>query len=149
MPTTLLVWIFSLTGLGVCLLAFWKGEASERLGSWCILANLLTSIVATTFLGPDVKPVGQLVIDAATALGLLFVVLRYGSLWLGAVMLLYAAQFTLHSYYFVAARPIDNFHVAANNLDFLAVIFCLGAGTFVSIRRRAVSARAAEVARAA
>ena len=142
MPTSLAVWIFSLTGLGVCLFALWKGGAAERIGAWCILANLLTSMVSATFLSPDLVPVGQLVIDAATAVGLLIVVLRYGSLWLGGAMLLYAAQFTLHSYYFVAARAPDYFHAVANNLDFLAVIICLGAGTVMAMRRRAVTARA-------
>jgi len=136
MPTSLIVWIFSLIGLGVCLLSLWKGQASERLGAWCILANLLVTILATTLLSPDMRPIGQLVIDAATALGLLFVVLRFGSLWLGAVMLLYAAQFTLHSFYFVTSRPTDNLHAAVNNIDFLAVIVCLAAGTLISIHRQ-------------
>ncbi len=146
MPTSLIVWIFSLTGLAVCLAALWKGEASERLGAWCILANLLITILATTFLGPEIRAVGQLVIDAATAVGLLIVVLRYGSLWLGGAMILYAAQFTLHSFYFVTGRAPDNLHAAANNLDFLGVIVCLAAGTGISIRRRAASARAATLA---
>ena len=136
MPTSLIVWIFSLTGLSVCLLALLKGQASERLGAWCILTNLLVTILATTFLNPDIRPVGQLVIDAATALGLLAVVLRYGSLWLGGAMLLYAGQFTLHSFYFVTSRPTDNLHAVINNLDFLAVITCLAVGTVVSIRRQ-------------
>ena len=136
MPTSPIVWIFSLTGLGVCLLALLKGQASERLGAWCILTNLLVTILATMFLSAEMRPVGQLVIDAATALGLLVVVLRYGSLWLGGAMLLYAGQFTLHSFYFVTSRPTDNLHAAVNNLDFLAVITCLAVGTWVSIRRQ-------------
>ena len=55
-------------------------------------------------------------------------------------MLLYAAQFTLHSFYFVIARPVDFFHATVNNLDFLLVIICLGVGTFVSVRRARLAA---------
>jgi hypothetical protein len=143
MPTSFIVWVFSLTGLSVCLLSLWKGQAAERLGAWCILANLLISIIATTVLSPQTRPIGQLVIDAATALGLLLAVLRFSSLWLGMVMLLYAGQFTLHSFYFVTSRPPDNLHAAINNLDFLAVIVCLAVGTLFSMYRQRRAAQAA------
>ena len=47
----------------------------------------------------------------ATALCLLVIAVRYASFWLGGVMLLYAAQFSLHAFYLVTSRPIDIDHV--------------------------------------
>jgi hypothetical protein len=51
-------------------------------------------------------------------------------------MLLYALQFALHAFYYVAERPRDSMHVILNNLDFFAVCVCLAAGTAVAWRRR-------------
>ncbi|MEO8113541.1 MAG: hypothetical protein ABI655_04100, partial [Phenylobacterium sp.] len=113
----------------------WTGGPAERWGAWLILASTLL-YSATAPLHPASKVIVQLSLDGATALGLLVVALRYGSSWIGVVMLLYALQFTLHAYYFVANRPIDQFHIQANNTDFAAVILSLVIGTVVSWRAR-------------
>jgi hypothetical protein len=141
--------------VAVCLLALWKGGPPERFGSGLILAIMVLQRIISAALSsstghfPPVDPVIRLIGDGVTAVGLLAISLRYASLWLGGAMLLYAAQFTLHSYYFVTHRPNDNFHAAVNNLDFVGITLCLAIGTVVSWRRRVVANRAAAKAAAA
>lgn len=117
----------------VCLFALTKGDAPERFGAMVILANMLIGL--TTEIA-WYSQLAILVIDALTAVVLLVIAVRYASFWLGAVMLLYALQFALHAFYYVAERPRDVLHVILNNLDFFAVCVCLAAGTLVAWRRR-------------
>jgi hypothetical protein len=78
-----------------------------------------------------------LTFDALTAIGLLVVTVRYGSLWLGGAMLLYAAQFTLHSFYLVTGRSSDTpLHIVISDLNFAAILVCLTAGTIMAWRSR-------------
>ena len=127
----------------ICLFAFLKGGRAERIGAGIILSNLvLTIILAELNLGAG-GSLAQLGLDAVTAIGLLVIALRYASLWVGAVMLLYSAQFGLHSFYIVAERPHDFLHIVLNNLNFLSVSICLAIGTVTAWRRRAIGARAA------
>jgi hypothetical protein len=143
MPTSPTVQIVSLVALAICVMALWKGTAAERMGSGLILGVALLRLISGGFFSPDIKPILIMIGDGMTALGLLAIALRYGSLWLGGAMLLYAAQFTLHSYYFVTNRPNDRFHAVVNNADFFGIILCLAIGTAVSWRRRVRSRRAA------
>jgi uncharacterized membrane protein YwaF len=116
-----------------CLLAFVKGGAQERIGAAIILAN----IVATAVNGAVLKDQRvMLAIDGATALALLPLTLRYASIWLGGVMLLYGVQFGLHAFYFVLERPKDLLHVAINNANFVAISLCLAVGTVIAWMRR-------------
>ncbi|HEY2356048.1 MAG TPA: hypothetical protein VGH86_01255, partial [Phenylobacterium sp.] len=128
--------IISLLGLLGCLFSLWKGGPPERIGGAVVLATLLLTILATTFLPVGIQPIAELVIDGLAALALLAVVLIYGSLWLGGAMLIYAAQFTLYAYYFVTERPNDRFHAIVNNADFVGITLCLLIGTAVAWRGR-------------
>ena len=120
-------------GLLACLFALWKGGTAERIGAAVIAANILAYIAnETTFHNSFLN----LVIDALTALALLAVAVRYASFWQGAVMLLYALQFSLHAFYFVSERTRDTFHAIANNAIFLTITACLVAGTALAWRRR-------------
>jgi hypothetical protein len=74
---------------------------------------------------------------------LLGVTLRYAAPWMGAVMLFYAAQFALHSYYLVMQLPNDFWHALINNVNFSGTTLCLIIGTAVTWRRRVRQARAA------
>lgn len=116
-----------------CVFAFVKGAAQERIGAAIILANLAATAVNENFIH-DQRVL--LTIDALTAIALLPLTLRYASVWLGAVMLLYGLQFALHAYYFVLERPKDLLHVAINNSNFLAISICLAVGTILAWRRR-------------
>jgi hypothetical protein len=137
MPASLLPQAISIFGLLGCLFSLWKGGVPERVGGGVVLATLLITILATTFLPVPAQPIAELVIDGMAALALLAVVLIYGSLWLGGAMLLYAAQFSLYAYYFVAEKPNDRFHAIVNNGDFMGITFFLIVGTAVAWRRRA------------
>ena len=128
--------VLLLLGISGCLFAFWKGGPAERAGAGVILANLLLMWAGGRVLASASTGVFGLVIDGLTAAALLIVALRYASLWLGGVMLLYALEFTLRAFYFVTERPWDLLHVIVNNLDFMGVVFCLVTGTAVSWRRR-------------
>ena len=121
-----------------CLFAFWKGGRAERFGAAIILGNLVTYIVNETFLWGHLQgqQIISLVIDGVTAVSLLAVALIFASFWLGAVMLLYALQFSLHAFYFVTDRPRDTLHSIVNNTIFFAVCGCLIAGTALVWRRR-------------
>jgi hypothetical protein len=123
-----------------CCLAFWKGGPAERTGAGVILANLVLLWVADLVWPTASSGVFGLVVDGLTAVGLLMMVLRYASLWLGGVMLLYALKFTLHAFYFVTARAPDVLHAVINNVDFMGVVFCLVAGTAVAWRKRSRAA---------
>jgi hypothetical protein len=137
MPASLLALTLSLLVLSGCLFSLWKGGPAERVGGGVVLATLLLTILATTFLPVGVQPIAELVIDGLAALALLAVVLIYGSLWLGGAMLLYAAQFSLYAFYFVTERPNDRLHAIVNNADFMGITFFLVIGTAMAWRARA------------
>jgi hypothetical protein len=130
-------------GLAVCLLAFWKGDRAEQLGALLLVLNSVAFIGLALVLSPSTTAVLLLADDGLTALALLAITLRYGSLWLGGVMLFYAAQFTLHSFYFVTERAPDRLHAIINNFDFVAMMMCLAVGVSSSWRRRRRLAAAA------
>lgn len=139
-----LVYILQTFGaFAICLFAIWKGAPPERFGGGLIIVTLLLTRLATTLAPEAAEPIIRLVSDGLTALGLLVIALAYGSLWIGAAMLLYAAQFTLHSYYFVTKRPTDLFHAVANNIDVTGVIVCLLLGTLIAWRQRVTAERRA------
>src|SRR4029453_5037705 len=105
MPTSLIVQFFSVLGVLICGLALWKGSIAERIGAAIISADMVLWMGGSSFLPRAYEKLIVLMADAVTALGLLAVALRYTSPWLGGAMLLYAVQFTLHSYYLVTERP--------------------------------------------
>jgi hypothetical protein len=122
--------------LAGCLFSLWKGGTPERIGGAVVLANTAVVLFIGLFVASGSRAVPELVVDGLTAMGLLAVVLIYGSLWLGGAMLLYAVQFTLHAFYFVTERAPDRLHAVLNNLDFSGIILCLVVGTAVVWRRR-------------
>ena len=120
-----------------CMFALVKGGTAERLGASVILANLVLMFGLQAILPPSTMSVVQLGLDAVTAVALLGLAVLYASFWLGAVMMLYAAQFALHAYYFVSERPVDLFHARVNNLDFFAISVALVLGTLFASRKKA------------
>jgi hypothetical protein len=128
----LLLNVLSILG---ALFAIWKGGAAERYGAFVVIANV---VIGQTwhFLAPAQDDMVRLINDGITALVLLGITVRYSALWMGGVMLLFAVQFSLHSYYLVAERRTDHLYAVINNVDFNGVIFFLVAGTAVAWRRR-------------
>ena len=114
-----LIDIFSVLG---ALFAVWKGGAAERAAAVLVIANVIIG-QAGQFLAPDSGGLIRLVNDGLTALVLLAITLRYGALWMGGVMLFYAAQFSLHSYYLVTGRSdADYLHALINNIDYCGIV---------------------------
>lgn len=139
-----IVLAFILLGVAVCLFAFWKGGAAERLAAVIVLVNIVLDPVAAVALSPGAESIFRLTSDGLAAMGMLAITLRYASPWLGAVMLCYGAQFTLHSYYFVTDRPKnDDLHAVINNLNFGGIVLCLFIATVVVWSRRSRAAVAA------
>jgi len=132
--------------LAGCVFAFWKGGPAERSGASVILANLVILRLFAIFLPAESYGLAELAVDGLTALGLLVLVLRHASLWLGGVMLLYALQFSVHAFYIVTERASDRLHAIINNLDFTGVVVCLVTGTAIAWRRRRAAARADDMA---
>lgn len=143
MPTSPIVQLLVSLGILACLLSMWKGGMPERIGATLVLLSIAFSLVGAMLLGKDAFLFGQMIGDAIVALGLLALTLRYGSPWLGLAMLLYAAQFSLHSFYFVTNRPNDIFHAIMNNVNFMGVILCVVLGTVTAVLRRGKIRRAA------
>ncbi len=128
-------------GLGGVLFSIWKGAAAERIASCVVVANLLIA-VALNGISPDLAGTLVFASDGLSAVILLVVTVRYGAPWMGGIMLLYAAQFSLHSFYLVTGRSnADYLHALINNVIFAGIILCLIFGTIVTIRRRARFAR--------
>lgn len=139
----LLIDVFSVLG---ALFAVWKGDVAERATALVVIANVIIG-EGGRWLAPGDDAILRLVVDGLTALVLLGITMRYGALWMGAVMLFFAAQFSLHSYYLVADRnPNDRLHAIINNLDWNGVIWCLIIGTLVAWRARSRRIRAAQAA---
>lgn len=137
-PIILALFGFSLAS---CLFAFWRGGPAERIGAGVILANLLLTLGSSMAAPAGLQPLIQLGLDGLTALVLAGLALLYASLWIGVVMILYAAQFALHGYYLVAQKAVDSTHVIVNNGDFLLVSLSLAVGTAVAWRRREAAGR--------
>ena len=120
--------------------ALWKGGRADRYGALVVLANLAIGVVDTWYFSQD-EALIELCNDGLAAVILLIVTMRYAAPWMGAVMLLYAAQFSLHSFYLVTDRRPDYLHAVINNVDFTGIILCLVAGAAVAWSQRARARR--------
>ena len=127
----------------VCAFAFLRGGVAERTAAIIIILVAALSALTRFWLQMDASLVPRLIFDGIAALGFLYLAVRFGSLWIGAIMLIQAFQFSLQAYYFVLERPHDLFYVVANNVNFLGILACLGIGTLLAWRNR-VAADASE-----
>ena len=137
MPASPIVQILMALGLASGIFALVKGGAAERLAGGLVLANMILGFAAVKFLPAQAEFIFRLANDGLTALAFLGITLRYGSPWLGVVMFFYAAQFSLHSYYFVTDHTgPDRTHAMINNINFGGIILCLILGTALAWRDR-------------
>lgn len=121
--------------------ALWKGGKAERGAAIIVLVNALIG-EGSHWLAPNSDGVIRLINDGLTALALLVVTVRYVAPWMGGVMLFFAAQFAMHSYYLVTERPPgDYLNALINNINFSGIILCLILGTIFAWRRRATTAQ--------
>lgn len=144
MPVSLIVQLFYLSTFLACAFAFWKGGPAERIGAVVILCAMLAPPLAHAVVPASLLPVVDLTFDGLVGVAFLLLILRYGSVWLGITMLLYAGQFALHSFYFVTQKPADRLHAEVNNLVFLGVSLSLWLGAVLAWRRQRRLAAAAK-----
>lgn len=131
----LAIWIFLWATLaGVCAFAFWRGGQAERSAASLIVLVAVASSASRLFLHPDNILIARLLAEGVAAMGFLILALRHGSLWIGAVMLIQAFQFSLQAFYFVTGRHHDLLYVIANNVNFLGILICLAAGVWLKVR---------------
>jgi len=144
MPDLSIRLLINLLSIAGALFALWKGGPAERAAAVIVMANALIGETAH-WVAPGAEDIIRLVNDGFTALVLLVVTVRFSALWMGGVMLFFAAQFTLHSFYLVTERPpTDYLHALINNIDWSGVIWCMVIGTAVAWRHRVRSRAALE-----
>jgi hypothetical protein len=137
-------------GLNVlaALFAAWRGDRAARIAGAVNLFNSVSLLIYGAITGnAQSGEVLELTGDLIWAVGLLMLVVRYASLWLGVTMMLQAVQFSLHAYYLVMERSHDLIHAWVNNLNEVGISICIIIGTAQAIRRRIANAQeAAELA---
>ena len=120
--------------VAVTALSWWRGGWAERIGSSAyLLASVLVFLLQRT-IGMAGLGVSLLVLDGIVGLVFLALALRFTSLWLGGAMLLQAAQFSLHAYYFVVGRQVDLLFAVVNNVVSWGVLLAILIGTIVTWR---------------
>jgi len=133
-----------LTTALTAVLALWKGDAAARIAG---TINFINAVALPSFrmllMQPQSGEILQLAGDLFWAIGLLMLVVRYASPWLGVTMLLQAVQFSLHAYYMVMERQHDLLHAWVNNLDEVGISVCITVGVVLAIHRRSTLAREA------
>ncbi|WP_374470828.1 hypothetical protein [Phenylobacterium sp.] len=134
----LLVDVFLVLG---AIFALWKGGRAERAAAVVVLANVAVARIFG-WMSPEISPLIWLCNDGVAALALLFITINFAAPWMGGVMLFFAAQFALHSYYLVNQRPFDFTTALVNNLNWTGITWCLIIGASLAWRRR-LRARAA------
>jgi hypothetical protein len=139
--------LFALLGANFSVAAFgiWKGDSAVR---WAALVQLCTSVdpLLALALGGDWNETLELGTGLVAAAIYLLLAVRFANLWIGAAMLLQAAEFSLDSFYLVADRPLDHLHAWINNSCEWGIVLCILSGAMLSIiRRRTMVREAAEL----
>jgi hypothetical protein len=127
--------------IAISAFGLWKGDAAVR---YAAVTNLAVELI-TVIINPKFGDVGGesvlLAVDFAFAVILLVLAVRFANLWIGAAMILQAAQFSLHAYYLVMDLPHDRLHAWINNTDDWGILISFAVGTVLAIRRRQALAR--------
>ncbi|MFI4935668.1 MAG: hypothetical protein ACHP7N_13680 [Caulobacterales bacterium] len=138
---TLLPLLVISSAVVAALFAFWRGDTATRIAGAVSAVNAVALPLVRVTLQAQVGEVLQLTADFFWAVGLLILVVRFASPWLGVTMLLQAVQFSLHAYYLVMERPLDRLHAWINNLDTTGISIAIVIGTVLAWRRRVALAR--------
>lgn len=127
--------------VAVAVFAWLKGGMPERIGAILNLAVAILFFVLQRVFDPAALATSLLVIDGLLGVGFLVLAIRYTSLWLGAAMLLQAAQFSLHAFYYVTAKPFDLLFMVVNNLVSWGILISILTGVgahWLNTRRAAL-----------
>jgi hypothetical protein len=120
----------------VCLAAWMKGGASERLSAALVLGAMFLNLAIHAFAPKASQNFLLLGVDGVIALGLLIVALRYMRFWLGGAVMLQAVQFSLHAYYLVNEMRHDRNYAVVNNLVTYGLLLLILLGTVRAWRLR-------------
>jgi hypothetical protein len=137
----ILFYVSVVATLGISAFGLWKGDAPVRYTAVTQLAVEFSTLIINPKFGDVGGESVLLAIDFAFAVILLMLAVRYASLWIGAAMILQAAQFSLHAYYLVMELPHDRLHAWINNTDDWGILISICVGTILAIRRRTSLAR--------
>jgi signal transduction histidine kinase len=140
--------VYALLGanVGVAVFAIWKGDAAVR---WAAVTQIGASYISlfNFVLGPEWNQTFELATGLVSAVVYLLLAVRFANLWIGAAMLLQAAEFSLDAFYLVTDRPLDHLHAWVNNTCEWGIVLCILLGAVLAILRRMTLAReAAELA---
>jgi hypothetical protein len=119
-----------------CAFALWAGGTAERLGAGVVFFAAAAPPAAHAIASAGLSGAVDMAADGIVGLAFLLLTVRYGRVWLGVTMLLFGAQFALHSFYAVTQRPPDLLHARINNTVFVGVSLCLWVGAALAWRRR-------------
>jgi len=128
----------------ICLLAFFKGGPAERRAAPIMLGvGLFTT--AFYLLPGEQTPIVSLVSDFSVALALLWLAMRYRSLWLAGAMIAQGTSFALHAYLLGSDMdPMSQFvFTVGGNVLFWVVLWLILGGTVMAWRKRAKVRKAA------
>jgi hypothetical protein len=134
-------------GFSVATFAMWKGDGAVRWAALTQVCTLVSSLFAPA-LGGDWNETFELGTGLVAAAIYLMLAVRFANLWIGAAMLLQAAEFSLDSFYLVTDRPLDHLHAWINNTCEWGIVLCILVGAVLAIfRRRTLAREAAELER--
>ncbi len=126
--------------LAACAFAWWKGGPPERLGTLVVAVVWVSADILRGLSGQLTPTVVLFASDILMALGLLFIAVRYSSLWLGLAMLFESFCFALHAIQLDDADA-PRWHgmivyLLLNNILSYLVLATLTGGTFATITER-------------
>ncbi len=121
--------------IGVPLWALISGGGEERTSALIFIFATL----ATKFIGfhSDYKDSASIIlmIDGVMALSYLAIALVFRHIWTALMMLAMGALFTIHSFYLINDRPLDQSFAFAGNLATVFLLLALAQGVWSSRRR--------------
>ena len=123
-----------------CVFAWWKGGAPERLGTLVVAVVWIGADILRGLSGELMPTAVMFASDILMALGLLFIAVRYSSIWVGLAMMFESFCFALHAVQLDDADA-PRWHgmivyLLLNNILNHLVLATLTGGTFATISKR-------------
>ena len=114
--------------------AFYKGQASDKLGAALILSVYVLADILLAASFPHFPTLLMMSLDFGLAVGLLAVALKYSSIWLGIAMLLQSIALASHAFRLEGIGLMVRQEVILNNAISNLMLGCILAGTVASSR---------------
>lgn len=136
--------------VAICAFAYAKGGVAERYGAALICLSWLSGDDISLFFGklfsPQMLEITYLVMDAALAVGFLFIALRFAKIWLGVAMLMQSGELALHGAILADWGFQYRQYVICNNLLSAGLLLLLATATVAAWMRRVRTERASSPA---